>query len=246
MKRTCLINGTVIPYELTYKSVKNINLRIHSDGTVHLSAPAFVPVEQIERVMVEKADIIEKAWKKMQTKSVTQTKKAPTVSSGDVIPILGEPKTVELVAGSLHESVEVRENRLVFFVRDASNTEHPRYLLESYRVKALSPIIDNLCRYAYTQFSKKKNLAYPTVKLRHMRSMWGNCYPTKNLLTFNSLLYHFAPELIEHVVYHEFTHFLEQNHSDNFYLRLSEFVPDWKRRREQMKHFATEYRILEL
>lgn len=246
MKRTCCVNGTVIPYELTYKPVKNINLRVRSDGTVHISAPSFVTVEQIERLVAEKADLIKKAWEKVQTSPKPPPQKGPTVSAGAVIPILGEPKTVELVTEPLHESVEVNKDRLMFFVHDPSNVNHAWYLLESYRAKALDPLISDLCRHAYMKFSAKKKFACPSVRLRHMRTMWGNCYPTKNFVTFNTLLYHFPPALIEHVVYHEFTHFFVQNHSESFYRQLAEFVPDWEQRREQTKRIATEYRILEL
>ena len=38
MQKIVLLGGRELPYELEYKSVKHINLRIRPDGTIHVSA----------------------------------------------------------------------------------------------------------------------------------------------------------------------------------------------------------------
>lgn len=50
-----------IYYDLTYKNVKNINLRIKPDGSVHVSANRNISVEKIEAFIRAKADFILKA-----------------------------------------------------------------------------------------------------------------------------------------------------------------------------------------
>ena len=47
---------------------------------------------------------------------------------------------------------------------------------------------------------------------------------------------------IEYVVVHEFTHFLQPNHSRKFYEQLSMFLPDWQERK-QLLDKNTEYSL---
>lgn len=52
------LNGTKIEYELQYKKVKNINLRIKANGTIHVSAGKHVSHMTIDAFLVSKADFI--------------------------------------------------------------------------------------------------------------------------------------------------------------------------------------------
>ena len=61
MLRTAVINGNVIEYELTRKRVRNLNLRIRHDGTIAVSAPSRVPLEEIDRFIRERSDFLIKA-----------------------------------------------------------------------------------------------------------------------------------------------------------------------------------------
>ena len=70
MQKTILLGGKTIPYELEIKRVKNINLRIRPDGTVHVSASGRHSVRQIEELFranekmvlqsLERADALKK------------------------------------------------------------------------------------------------------------------------------------------------------------------------------------------
>ena len=48
-------------YFLTYKRVKNINLRIGPDGEAHASAPCGVPPARVDAFVLSKAAWLEKA-----------------------------------------------------------------------------------------------------------------------------------------------------------------------------------------
>ena len=61
MKKTIFINGKKIEYELIFKKVKNINLRIHRDGQITVSANKRVPEITIDRFMTDRSDFITSA-----------------------------------------------------------------------------------------------------------------------------------------------------------------------------------------
>ena len=57
MTHTVTAGDRKITYELTRKKVKNINLRIKPDGTVHVSASTAVTIAVIER-FIRKSDAV--------------------------------------------------------------------------------------------------------------------------------------------------------------------------------------------
>ena len=52
-------------YTLTYKKVKNLNLRVRDDLTIAVSAPRRIPPATIDRFVLERADWISKARERM-------------------------------------------------------------------------------------------------------------------------------------------------------------------------------------
>ncbi|MBQ9914791.1 MAG: DUF45 domain-containing protein [Clostridia bacterium] len=98
----------------------------------------------------------------------------------------------------------------------------------------LRTLVTELCRKAYPYY-EKRGVAYPQIKFRKMVSRWGSCHPTKGVLTFNINLVYAPPSCVEYVVWHEFTHFLQANHSPKFYEELAKVCPDWKRQRNCLR-----------
>ena len=66
--RRLLIDSTELTYLLTRKQVKNINLRIRSDGTVAVSAHPRVTIDRIEQFICREADFIGAARVRLQAR----------------------------------------------------------------------------------------------------------------------------------------------------------------------------------
>ncbi len=66
MKRYIDLGQRTIEYNLEYKRVKNINLRIKSDLSVYVSASKRVSVSEIERFIKSKAEFILRALNKFE------------------------------------------------------------------------------------------------------------------------------------------------------------------------------------
>mgnify|MGYP003303141021 CR=1 FL=1 len=161
MIRKIELNNTIIQYDLQYKKVKNINLRIKPDGSINVSANKRVPQKVIDDFIISKADFIVHALEKYKNIPATEQKQ--------------------------------------YFTED----EVKEQILE-------------LCNKAFPYY-EKRGIKYPEIKFRRMVSRWGSCHSQKGILTFNTNLMYAPKECIEYVVYHEFTHFLQPNHSSKFY-----------------------------
>ena len=68
MIRVIEINNTKIRYDSQYKKVKNINLRIKSDGSINVSANRRVPQKAIDEFVMSKAEFIIRALDKYKSK----------------------------------------------------------------------------------------------------------------------------------------------------------------------------------
>ena len=88
----------------------------------------------------------------------------------------------------------------------------------------------------YPAFAQVLGGQKPVLKVRSMTSCWGVCCPGKRQITFALQLYNQPPAAQIYVVVHEYCHFLQLNHSPAFWAEVAKLLPDWKARRELLKH----------
>ncbi len=179
MKKHIDLGQRTIEYVLEYKRVKNINLRIKSDASVHVSASKRVSVKEIESFMKSKSEFILRAIEKFEN----------------------TPK----------------KERVQYFSEDE-----------------IKDVITDICKKVYPCF-ENRGIKFPIIKFRKMVSRWGSCNYVKGIVTFNTSLVYTPYECIEYVVFHEFCHFLEPNHSKAFYYELERVCPRHKKLRKIMK-----------
>ena len=79
MKRTLLLEGRAIPYELTQKPVKNINIRVHADGSVKVSAGPWVSPEAVDAVLRQRSAFLLRALDQFAAKPPCARNPTPTV-----------------------------------------------------------------------------------------------------------------------------------------------------------------------
>lgn len=101
----------------------------------------------------------------------------------------------------------------------------------------ITKYLDQLCRDIFSDIAqltcrrmKEYHLEMPTIRLRTMKSQWGNCKPAQKVITLNKRLIHYPVEFIEYVILHEFAHFVHPNHSRAFYALIEKYMPDYKER----------------
>ncbi len=236
MLKHITLNGNKVTYDLQRKKVKNINLRIKVDGTVTVSASARVSVKFIEDFLTSKADFILNALARFERRA-NNAPKPMQYENGEAVRVLGRDVELKVVGGAKN-GVEFDGEYITLTVKDTDNFELKRKTLDKWLVSVCSEAVKLICDRVYPIF-RECGVEYPQIKYRRMKSRWGSCQPKGNVLTFNYALVHAPIECIEYVVYHEFTHFLEANHSVRFYAHLSAFLPDWKERKKLLESSVT-------
>ena len=72
MNREIILGDRTIKYDLQYKKVKNINLRIKPDGSIKVSANKRVPQKIIDDFIISKADFILRALEKYKSETTKE------------------------------------------------------------------------------------------------------------------------------------------------------------------------------
>jgi predicted metal-dependent hydrolase len=224
-----------IEYELQRKRVKNINLRIKPDRTITVSAHPRVQISRIEKFILEKQEFILRAlekYGKMQ-KSLPKPKQ---YIDGETIKVFGQDLTLKVFL-SKKNYVEIGDSFIKLYVRSIDDLSLKKKVLDKWLCKQVEETVIKICEKVYLAF-KKYCGEFPTIKFRKMTSRWGSCNFVRKILTFNYALINVPIECVEYVIYHEFTHFIEPNHSKKFYLALSNFLPEYKERKKKLQKIS--------
>lgn len=233
MTKEIILNNKKIKYELNIKNVKNLNLRIKPDGTISVSVNNKISQERINLFLTEHSDFIFNALKKYEEISKNKPEENKLIT-GEKIKILGIERNL-IIEKDSKNNVFCDKDYFVLTVKNPDDFELKQKIIEKWKKEQAIKLITEICEAMYPYFKKYVSV-FPQLKFRKMTSRWGSCQPQKNILTFNTLLIEAPVECIEYVVAHEFTHFLEANHSKNFYNKLEKIMPDWKQRKNLLNN----------
>ena len=232
MIKTINLNGREISYDLEYKNVKNINLRIKADQSIYMSANHRVSDKIIEEFLRSKAEYILKALDHY-AEIAKYAPKPKQYIDGESFRILGHDLRLKVVQGK-RNTVESDESYITLTVKDSCNTELKKKTMDKWIKSNCKEVLLAVCESVYPKF-QKYGVEFPELRFRNMVSRWGSCQPKRKILTFNISLVEAPLSCIEYVVTHEFTHFLQPNHSKKFYNQLAMFMPDWQERKKVLE-----------
>lgn len=231
MLKKVWINGEWVEYELTRKNIKNLYLRVSGEGQLKVSAPKRLSLAQIEEFVVKNEAFIIKSQAKMREKVNLN---CDFVSQGYVY-FLGEKVDIKIYAGE-ENSIRLDESERKLYISKNAKIKAST-LLDAWLVEQADRYIRKACTEIYPLFAEY-GVEYPEIILRQMSARWGSCAVKQQKLTFNKRLIHVPLHSLEYVVVHEFTHFLEPNHSKAFYYLLDELRPSWRIEREILTKYT--------
>ena len=232
MIKTVNLNGRKISYNYEQKNVKNINLRIKADQSIYVSANFSVTDDIIEEFFKSKSDYILKALDHYANIAKYAPKPKQYID-GESFRILGHDRRLKVVQRK-RNIVDSDEAYITLTVKDVTNFELKKKIMDKWLKNYCKEVLLAVCESVYPKF-QKYGIDFPELRFRNMVSRWGSCQPKRKILTFNISLVEAPLSCIEYVVTHEFTHFLQPNHSKKFYNQLAMFVPDWQERKKVLE-----------
>ena len=222
-----------IPYLLTRKPVKNVNLRIKPEGEVLVSANNSVPTDFIDAFIEKKQRYIFSVLSKYEEKKKLFQAVPKRYVSGESYDLLGKNLRLKVEANK-EENVYTDGVYIFLKVKDKDDFRHKEIMMSKWLKQYQTTVFEELLQEKYLLF-EKYGVTYPILKIRNMTSRWGSCQPKKGIITLNSKLIEAPRNCIEYVILHEFVHFIHPNHSRQFWDFVAMMMPDWKERKEELE-----------
>ena len=226
-ERTVVYENNEIHYLLEQKQVKNLNLRVHKDCMVYVSANPDTPAEKVDAFVVSKGAYIRSAQRKFREMAQYAPQPKQYVSG----------ETFYLLGRGIRLKVE-NNMRDALCVKDTEDFAKKQKMVTRYLDEQCRSIFGEIILETYPVF-QKYGVPMPELRIRNMETRWGSCLAKKGIVTLNKRLLEAPRNCIEYVVMHEFCHFVHPNHSKQFYAFLTMLMPDWKQRKETLDKSAT-------
>jgi len=217
-----------IEYELVKTSRRNVQFRVGPEG-VRVFAPANLPPEEIDRMVLEKEEWILSALNRTgMIAGRRQEEMKRRMQPGGEIMIEGKPYRLHLITKG-ERGARIWGDELLVYGADGSAELTDQIVHEYLLQLAMERFRDRVRHFgAFIGRSPKR------ITVRDQKTRWGSC-SAKGNLNFNWRLITMPPELLDYVVVHELCHMIEMNHSAAFWDLVRKYMPDYEQRRALLK-----------
>jgi len=201
---------------------KTMHIVVERDGSLSVQVPRGLPETKIREVLERRAYAVFSMLAKWRAAHVA-TEKADT--EGWTVLYGGRRYRVEEVDAQ-KEPVFVRHGRLL--VRRGA--KDPRAVLKDFlRRQAKDRIVRRVKRFAPASLPLPKKL-----QVREMATRWGSCTPG-GTVTYNWRCVQVPPKVLDYLVVHELVHLECHGHTQRFWDRVEEFVPQYAKAIEWLR-----------
>lgn len=201
------------PYEVEVvrKNNKNTYIRI-KNNKVYITTNYFTTKRTITKLLTDNKTSIDKMIK---TTIIKEKKKEEFLIFGRAYNIIYNPNIKEII---------IKEDTL-----ETPNDKTLNIWLNN--------IIKNIYQEKLTFWYEKfqEPIPNPNLKIRKMKTRWGVCNTKNHNVTLNYELYRYDIDCLEYVIIHELSHFLEPNHSKNFWRIVEKYCPNYKEIKNKLK-----------
>ncbi len=219
-----------VEFDLFYLDKKHLSISVTPDSQVKVYAPAGKTLDQVlARVRRRMPWIIKQKRHFNKFKPPLPPRQ---YVSGETHIYLGRQYRLKVIRAK-EESVKLKGKYLYVRTPDRNDSERIKVLVENWYNEHARAVYEKKLEGCY-QVARKYGVPYPGIKMRRMKTRWGSCSKSGDILLNTELIK--APiHCVEYVIMHELCHMKVRNHDKEFYKLLSRCMPDWKRRKKRLE-----------
>lgn len=211
---------------ITKKKIKNLVVKLNEYSQIVVSCPSRISFTEALDMLFDHSDWIIKTYlKQVQNYERFEINK---FLNKELIYLGGEPYNI--VRDDNLNSEYIIKDKTIFYKVNVDKVISKVYE-ENYK------IIEQVFIEVSNHFKPYINLN-PILEIRKMKSRWGSCHYKSGKIVINKVLVCVPIELLRFVMIHEFTHFIQPNHSKKYYEILSKFLPNWNDYSKELKKYS--------
>lgn len=220
-----------IEFVLDIKSIKNLYIRVKKDGKAYVSVPKKLSQSQIQITLMSHLP-----WVKAQ---LTKLSALPIVSelqyqSGEIHSLWGKSYSLSLETDHKKAQAIVQDDHIILQSNGDLTIEQKIKLLDGLYRTEIQKVMPEMIM----QWEEKMQVQSSEWRLKKMKTRWGTCNTHAKRIWFNTELAKYPLECLEYVLVHELVHLLERSHNHRFKALMTQFMPDWPVRKNQLTSLA--------
>lgn len=224
-----------IDIQVEYKPIQNTHLAVYPpDGRVHVSAPDYLTEDDVRSFVISKW-----AWITRQREAIANTPRQTPRQyiSGESHYLFGNRYYLRVEEPTAEQGhIELRGTNMIMCPNYSTNRH---LLMQEYYRSLLKDELQQLLEKWTTQLG----ITDYSWQVKTMKTQWGSCTTKTRTLLFNLELARVPKPCIEYVVVHELTHLTVPNHNRLFESLMTQRLPNWRIRRQQLNDFiASEWK----
>ena len=192
---------------------KNTYLRVKEDLNIYVTTNYYTPNREIEKLIEDNKASISKMILRLMRKKATSENFMYLGKKYDIVYL----NSKEVILG----------NDKIFINRD--------YDINKWFLKEAKRIFPEELAKIYKIFPK--DIPYPSLTIRTMKTRWGVCNTKTKRVTLNLELIKRDIKYLDYVVAHELSHLVYPNHSKDFWNLVELVIPDYKVLRKEMREY---------
>ena len=239
--RDALLGGIAVAYQFKRGKRRTIGFSVGADGLT-VSAPKWVPLYEIDKVVLEKSAWIIKKLQETRARHDRLESARIDWKDGTTLPFLGEQVIVVLdprhafggVGAELKSSTDtlpgVTHLTLHVGLPHTATPEQIKDAVQAWLMRQAKRIFTERLNH----FAPTLNVQWRRLSLSSASTRWGSA-SADGSIRLNWRLIHFKPSVIDYVVVHELSHLRVMDHSPRFWDTVRAVVPDYAQLRSQLK-----------
>lgn len=242
--RTAVITTTSgdrsIQATVTRKHVKNLNLRVHADGTVTMSMPMRTSIARAQDFLDRKAPWIAQRLECIEAARNSRGIIHPAAAPADSADAVTKPRLL-LWGEEVDAYSTLQKHGLLPEVFGGADSNAAGAGIDTARLQRLVDVLykQEVAR-AIPQIAQPLESAMGVAasrwQVRSMKTRWGSCTPQTAAIRINSQLAAYPIDCLNFVVAHELVHLMEPSHNARFHMLLDVYCPRNRELAAQLKH----------
>lgn len=196
------------------KNNKNIYIRVKDDLKIYVTCNYFYTKKQITCILDNNLISIKKMLER----------KKRIVEKNSMFFYLG--KKYDIITVPAIDNIDIDYQNDNIYVKDKKH-------LEKWYKNEIIRIFTDRFNHCFQLFNE--NVTMPQLKIRNMKTRWGVYNRKNHSVTLNTHLIEHEIDKLDYVIYHELSHIIHFNHSEDFWNLVSKYCPNYKEIRKEMK-----------